>query len=207
MTEILIVEDSKIVRNSVEAQLKASGRYEIVASIENAANAELVCMSGRVKLVLMDICTADDESGLMAAARIKNRYPQILVVMMTSMPEHSFIQRAKDAGADSFWYKEYGNVDLLDLLDRTVQGEAVWPDQPPLITVGLTDNRHITGREMDILRELATGAKYEEIAESMNITVNTVKYHVKNLMQKTGFRSALQLVAEVVEKRLVLPKY
>ena len=207
MTEILIVEDSKIVRNSVEAQLKASGRYEIVASIENAANAELVCMSGRVKLVLMDICTADDESGLMAAARIKNRYPQILVVMMTSMPEHSFIQRAKDAGADSFWYKEYGNVDLLDLLDRTVQGESVWPDQPPLVTVGLTDNRHITGREMDILRELATGAKYEEIAESMNITVNTVKYHVKNLMQKTGFRSALQLVAEVVEKRLVLPKY
>lgn len=207
MTEVLIVEDSKIVRNSIEARLKASGRYAVAASIENAANAELVCMSGRVRLVLMDICTADGESGLTAAARIKNSYPDILVVLMTSMPEHSFLERAREAGVDSFWYKEYGSVELLELLDRTVAGESVWPEEQPIITVGLTDSRHITGREMDILRELATGARYEEIAESMNITVNTVKYHVKNLMQKTGFRSTVQLVAEVVEKRLVLPRY
>ena len=207
MTQILLVEDSKIVRSSIAYRLAESHRYETVAIIENAANAELVCMSGKVQLVLMDICTADDESGLAAAEKIKNRYPDILVVLMTSMPEYSFIDRARKAGVDSFWYKDYGSADLLDVLDRTIQGESVWPDEAPLVTVGLTDTRHITQRELDILRELATGAKYEEIAAALNITTNTVKYHVKNLMQKTGFHTTLQLVAEVVEKRLVLPKY
>ena len=62
-----------------------------------------------------------------------------------------------------------------------------------------------TGREFDIIRELAQGRKYEEIAADLDITPNTVKYHIKNILQKTGYQNTLQLVAEVVEKRLILP--
>ena len=58
-----------------------------------------------------------------------------------------------------------------------------------------------------MIRELVRGVRYEDMAEELHLSINTVKYHVKNILQKTGFRSTIQLVAEVVEKRLVLPKY
>ena len=71
MVQVLLVEDSRLSREAIEARLARSGRYRGWAAMENAANAEIACMGGRVELVLMDVCTADDESGLKAAARIK----------------------------------------------------------------------------------------------------------------------------------------
>ena len=126
---------------------------------------------------------------------------------MTSMPEHSFIQKAKDSGCDSFWYKEKGNISLLEICDRTMNGEFVWPDNSPTIIIGLAKSDEFTDRELDVIRALATGYRYEEMAAVLHMSPNTVKYHVKNILQKSGFRSTIQLVAEVVEKRLVLPKY
>lgn len=73
--------------------------------------------------------------------------------------------------------------------------------------IGLARSDEFTDRELDVIRELALGRRYEEIAASLYVSTNTVKYHIKNVLQKTGFHSAIQLVAEVVEKRLVLPKY
>ena len=92
MVNVLIVEDSRISRESFERQLAASPDFIVLAAIENAANAEIACMRNKIDLVLMDVCTADDESGLEAAARIKKNYPRVKVIVMTSMPEHSFLQ-------------------------------------------------------------------------------------------------------------------
>jgi DNA-binding NarL/FixJ family response regulator len=126
---------------------------------------------------------------------------------MTSMPEHSFLQKARDCGCDGFWYKEYGDEDILDVCGRVMAGQSVWPEETPVITVGSAVSRDLTERELAVLRELALGHKYEEIAENLGITSNTVKYHIKNLLQKTGYRSTLQLVVDVVDKKLILPKY
>ena len=207
MINVLIVEDSKITRNTIERQLSSQGEYSIKASIENAANAEIACLSGNIDLVLMDVCTADGESGLLAAKSIKLNYPKIKIIIMTSMPEHSFIKKAKDYGCDSFWYKEYGNTDLLDICSRTMNGESVWPTELPVIPVGCTDSTELTEKEYEIIKNLSLGLKYEEIADEMGITVNTVKYHIKNLLQKTGYRNTVQLAVNVIDKRLILPKY
>ncbi|MDO5327850.1 MAG: response regulator transcription factor [Clostridia bacterium] len=207
MVNVLIVEDSRVSRESFERTLSASRDYLVIASIENAANAEIACMRNKIDLILMDVCTADDESGLVAAARIKKNYPHVKIIIMTSMPEHSFIQKAKDSGCDSFWYKEQGDISLIDICDRTMKEEYVWPDSSPTIMIGLARSNEFTERELDVIRALAAGNRYEEMAETLNMSKNTVKYHVKNILQKTGFRSTIQLVAEVVEKRLILPKY
>ena len=90
MIQVLVVEDSRITRDAIESQ--------IAKSIENAANAEIACLRGSVDLILMDVCTADEESGLQAAAKIKQYNPKIKIIIMTSMPEHSFIQKAKACG-------------------------------------------------------------------------------------------------------------
>ena len=181
--------------------------YSLIATLENAANAEIVCMSGNVGLVLMDVCTADDESGLEAAGKIKKHYPHIKVIIMTSMPEYSFIQKAKEAGCDSFWYKEYGEAELADVIERTMRGESVYPPDTPPVTVGYANSNELTERELAVLRQLALGFKYDEIAGNLNVSANTVKYHIKNLLAKTGYRSTLQLVVDVVGKRLILPNY
>ena len=88
-----------------------------------------------------------------------------------------------------------------------MNGEFVYPEDIPVIRIGYSNSAEFTGREFDIIRELAQGRKYEEIAADLDITPNTVKYHIKNILQKTGYQNTLQLVAEVVEKRLILPKY
>jgi DNA-binding NarL/FixJ family response regulator len=207
MVSVLLVEDSKITRDLVESYIKGSQDYSLAASLENAANAEIVCTKGKFGLILMDVCTADDESGLEAAAKIKKRNPDIKIIIMTSMPEFSFIQKAKDAGCDSFWYKEYGKTELLDVMDRTMKGESVYPKDTPVIPIGDTDSSGLTEREYDVLRQLALGYKYEEIAKNLCVSTNTVKFHIKNLLMKTGYRSTLQLVVDVVGKRLILPKY
>lgn len=207
MTRVLIVDDSRVSREAFERTLSADPGYQVVAAIENAANAEIACMSDQIDLILMDVCTADDESGIRAAGKIKKNYPNTKIIVMTSMPEYSFIQKAKESGSDSFWYKEYGETSLLEICNRTVQGEHVWPDVLPVVMIGLARSDEFTERELEVIRELAQGSRYEDITEALHISMNTVKYHVKNILNKTGFKTTLQLVAEVVEKRLILPKY
>ena len=207
MVNVLLVEDSKITRDMVESQIAGSSEYLLVAVLENAANAEIACMKGNIDLILMDVCTADDESGIEAAARIKKHHPDIQIIIMTSMPEYSFLQKAKEADCNSFWYKEYGEMELLDTMNLTMQGLSVYPSETPVIAIGNVDSNELTERELIVLRQLTLGYKYEEIADNLNVTTNTVKYHIKNLLTKTGYRSTLQLVVDVVSKRLILPKF
>jgi DNA-binding NarL/FixJ family response regulator len=207
MINVLIVEDSIIVAKGLQESLEKTYRYQVTALIENAANAEIICMGGNVDLVLMDICTADDESGITAAASIKKHYPEIKIIMMTSMPEYSFLEKARQAGADSFLYKQIGQSEFQDIVNRTMHGEHIYPDETPQVMIGNIPSTVLTRRELEVLRMLANGDKYEEIAEQLSISVNTVKFHVKNLLAKTGLRNTLQMVVEAVDKRLVLPKY
>ena len=207
MVNVLIVEDSVISREAFERTLTTSPEYIVVAAIANAANAEIACMRNKVDLILMDVCTADDESGLAAAARIKKHYPRVRIIIMTSMPEHSFIQKARASGCDSFWYKEMGEITLLEICDRTMKGDFVWPTKSPVVTIGQVSSDRFTERELEVIRYLAQGMRYEEIAEALFLSANTVKYHVKNILQKSGYRSTVRLVADVVEKRLILPRY
>lgn len=207
MTNILLVEDSKISREAIAQRINLSQEFLLIAAIENAANAEIACLGGGIDLILMDVCTADDESGLKAAAKIKKHYPSIKVVIMTSMPEYSFLRKAKEAHCDGFWYKEHGDADVLDICARVMQGETVWPESVPAIQVGYMTSDEFTTRELDVLHALAQGLSYEEISDVLYISTNTVKYHIKNLLQKTGYRSTMQLVVDVVDHKLILPKY
>ena len=81
MIQVLVVEDSRITRDAIESQIAKSERYVLYASIENAANAEIACLRGCVDLILMDVCTADEESGLKAASKIKQYNPKIKIII------------------------------------------------------------------------------------------------------------------------------
>ena len=144
----------------------------------------------------MDVMTELDHSGLDAAREIKRQFPEIKIIIVTSMPEYSWLSRARQIGVDSFWYKDGQKNSLLDVMERTMEGEHIYPDETPLIRIGNTPTHEFTDRELDILKELTTGDSNAEIAKRLFISVATVKSHIQHLMDKTGFKTRTELVSE-----------
>ncbi|MGI6269165.1 MAG: response regulator transcription factor [Candidatus Howiella sp.] len=208
MTNVLIVDDERMVQELFAHYIAtASDRYRLAGTIKGAANAEIACMRSPIDLILMDICTANNESGLAAAASIKKKYPHIKIIIVTSAPEVSFIRKARAAGAESFWYKEVGTEELLDVMDRTMAEERIYPDTTPKISVGLTDSTDFTPTELKVLSFVVQGKSIGEIASLMNVDYETTRTYIKNLKDKTGAGSITALAALAASTRLVLPEY
>ena len=207
MVRVLIVEDDPMARTLFELYLKHSGRYELAEAIESASMAELYCLKNPVNLIIMDVCTALKASGLTAAAKIKKNSPGIRIVLVTSQPECDFIHRAKKAGIDSFWYKEPLENSLLSVLDRTMAGESVYPEDTPVLKVGEALSTEFTEGELKVLRELTGGDTDEEIANTLNFSIWTVRKYVKIMLEKTGFKSRTQLAVAARESGLVIRGY
>ncbi len=193
---VLIVEDQDIPRELFEIYIKSSEHFHHLLSISSASAALSVCKAGNVDLILMDVMTELYRSGLDAAEEIKKQFPQIKIIIVTSMPEYSWISRAKEIGVDSFWYKDGQKSRILDVMERTMAGERIFPDETPLIRIGNATNHEFTERELDVLKELTTGDTNAEIAGRLFISVATVKSHIQHLMEKTGFKTRTELVSE-----------
>lgn len=193
--KVLIVEDQDMARDFFEIYIKSSEHFEHLLSISNASAALSVCQINKVDLILMDVMTELEHSGLDAAEDIKRHFPNIKIIIVTSMPEYSWLARARKIGVDSFWYKDGHKDSILDVMERTMTGEHIYPDQTPLIRIGNATNHAFTERELDILKELTTGDTNTEIAERLRISVATVKTHIQHLMDKTGFKTRTELVS------------
>ena len=197
MINIMIVEPQILHRQFFELLIGERTDHQVLFSLVSPAMAESCCERHSIDLILMDTCTGRDESGFHAAKRIKEKFPKTKIIIMTDLPEYSFISRAKAAGADSFWYKNGGAEFLLEIVGKTLSGESVYPDSSPEIYLGNAGSSDFTERELDVLRELTTGDPDTAIAEKLNMSVWTVRSHLKHMMAKTGFfsRTALAVAA------------
>lgn len=191
--KVMIVDDQFISRQLFEMYIKSSDRYEIIYSIESAAFADTYVLKQSVDLVLMDILMNDGSNGLYAAARIKKNNPETKIIAVTSVPEHSWMEKAREIGIESFWYKETSRETILEVMDRTMGGESVYPDSPPTVKIGLADSSDFTVRELEVLRIMTTGISNAAIAKKLNISENTVKNHIRHMMEKSGCKSRTEL--------------
>lgn len=194
--KVMIVDDQAISRHFFELTVRGADRYEVVFSVSSAFAADVYLLKKKVDLVLMDILMNDGSNGLDAAATLKKTDPDVKIVAVTSMPEYSWMARAREIGIESFWYKEMDNVSILDVMDRTVAGESVYPEFAPPARLGSACRADFTSRELEVLRELTTGKSNPEIAKTLGISENTVKAHVRALLQKTGLSSRTELAIE-----------
>lgn len=194
--KVLIVEDQNIPSELFKIYIESSENFEHVLSISNASLSLSVCESNEIDLILMDVMTDLGHNGLDAAEEIKKKFPKIKVIIITSMPEYSWLRRAKKIGVDSFWYKDGQRNSLLDIMKRTMNGEHIYPDETPVVHIGEATNHDFTERELDVLKELTTGDTNAEIAKRLFISVATVKSHIQHLMEKTGFKTRTELVSE-----------
>ena len=206
MTKVLVIDDQRIAREYMENIVLNGMNYELVGSLSKADLAETVCRRSKVDLVLMDVCTHGTKDGIDAAAELRLRFPELKIIVVTSMVEESFIKRAKKAGADSFWYKEVSPEDLITVMDATMQGKQIWPGDTPVVKLGVTTSDDFTETEIKVLRLVCEGLEYSEIAERLNYTKDNVKYHIRNILQKTGYANKTQLAIAVTGKRYIIPK-
>ena len=207
MINVLIVEDKKMSRDCMESYINGSDRYRLCASITNAGMAEMTCMRYAIELILMDVCTENDESGIEACAVIKRHFPNIKIIIVTSMADASFIAKAKQAKADSFWYKEVCEHELLHIMDRTMAGESLYPDKTPEVQIGSALSGEFTSGELAVLRLLVKGLTDAAIAEKLHVSIPALRWHIKELFEKTGYNNRVSLACDVINKDLIVPGY
>ena len=207
MYNVLIVEDDPMARKLLEIFVSTSDNYNLVPSLDSAAMAELYCMTRRVDLILMDVCTAMDANGIEAAEKLKKKYPETKIIIITSQPEYSYISHARRIGVESFWYKEPTAEALIKVMDRTMAGESIYPDSAPVTRLGAALSNDFTERELEVLRELVSGKTDAAIAETLCLSVTRVKQHIQRIREKTQFSNRTELAVRARESGLVIGDY
>ena len=191
--KVVIAEDFRMIREIFESTVQRAEGYTLAASFPTAVQAVGYIEKNNADLVLMDVLIPGSMSGLNAAEKIKAIKPDVKIIVVTSMPELSYERKAREIGVEGFWQKEIQEQPILEIMDRVMAGETVYPSEQVEVPIGNAMSTEFTDREVEVLKELVTGASNREIAEKLNIGESTVKMHITNMLQKSGFHSRLEL--------------
>lgn len=191
--KVLVVDDQYVARSFFEIHVEMMKKYELVNAISNAEQAIAWCETHPVDLVIMDVMMKYGLDGLTCARTIKNNHPRIKIILTTSAAENRWIEKAKRAGIESFWFKEYSDIPLSEVMDRTMNGESVYPGEAPNPEFGEVTKHDLSDRELEVLRELTRNLTNEEIGENLHISPYTVKRHIENMLAKTGYKNRIDL--------------
>ena len=202
---VVIVDDEMISRGYMELFIKPSKRYEIAAALPFAQDAIAWCEKNPLPdLIILDVMMSEGIDGLSAAERIKRSYPQVKIIVATSMADTDWLDTARKAGIESFWFKTYSDISLLEVMDRTMAGESVYPEKAPNVSLGKLAAAELTKHHRTLLRYLTQGLSNREIAQKMFLSPNTVKDYLDDLMEKTGIHSRTMLVAQASRLGIVI---
>ena len=197
--KILIVEDMSILLDGLVQAIDSDPDFEVAGKIRDASQVLDFLSSHPIDLLLTDIRTDNGENALNYLGEIHQAHPDMKIVVMTGVPELSYQERAKSLGADSFVYKNISNEELLTTLHRTLQGEQAFSKGPcdDFLTT-------LTKTEMMVLRKFCEGYDRKEIAQMLNLSENTIKFHIKSILEKTDYPSMARLAIYVVSNNYIV---
>jgi len=207
MIKVLIVEDQTILKDALEYMINGQEDMEVVGTTDDAGEALQLCRKLNPDLVLMDIVTKKNESGIPAngilhTSEIRKELPDIKIVIMTGYPEITFVTEARKAGAHSFLEKNMDKDHLLYVIRSTMKGVGFYP--------GPIDNSAFAGKfnetELIVIRLICQGIEREEIAVKLNISEATVKKIIRGVLDKTGFDSIAKFAVYAVGKGYIVPE-
>ena len=204
MYKTIIVEDNQYMLNHLKRMISDDSDFELTASFTDAFEAEKFCTRSRIDLVLMDVQTAHNHSGLSAGERIRAAHPDTRVIIVTSLIDPEILDRSKAGSADSLWYKDHGDMELMDVIIRTLNGEHIFPDSSPNVELKDMFSEDISPRQMDILRLFVMGYTYDEIAESTGLSKNGVRWNLDQIVEKGGFVNKHEMLATIIENKLIV---
>lgn len=201
MIRIILVEDQAMLRESLALAIDAQDDMQTVATLSKATDALDATKAHEPELVLMDVCTEDDASGIAAAAQIKHELPDTRVVVMTGIPEITFIEQARAAGADSFVYKNVSTAELLSIIRSTMEGYSTFP----AAQLGDETLETLDAEEIHILRLVCENKSRREIADELYLSEGTVKRRISTILAKTGYDSIMKLAVHAVSDGYIVP--
>ena len=204
MINTVLVEDNLYVQKVLKTMIESDERFNLTATFTDAFEAEKLCEYGKTDLVLMDVQTQDNHSGLAAGKRIKEASPRTKVVIVTSLVDPDVLKKARNGAADSLWYKDHGTKDIIDVMVRTMNGERVFPDSSPNVTLKDIFSEDLTSKQMKILRYFVKGYTYEEIAQELDMTKRNVRWHLDNIVEKSGYENKYELLIALIDSKLIV---
>ena len=203
MINTILVEDDSYMQKHFSAILRSDKRFSIAGMFKDAFDVENRCGTD-IDLVLMDVLTLHKHSGLAAGKRIKERYPHIKIVIITSLIDPNVLSEAKRGAADSLWYKDHGTEELLDVIIRTMNGERIFPGSSPSVEMKNMLSGDISPIQIEILRHYIRGFTYREIADKFGLSVSGVRWNISDMIEKGGFNNKEELIATAIENKLVV---
>ena len=204
MINTLLVEDDLYIQRHFVERFSEEEDIRIVAAVRDAFEAEGLCGQGGIDLVLMDVLTLHKHSGLAACKRIREAYPNIKVLIVTSLVDPEVLQQARRGCADSLWYKDHGTDAIMDVIRRTMAGERVFPSFSPSVEMKRCMSEDFTPAQIEILRDFIKGYTYREIAEKFNLSVSGVRYNIAEMVRIGGFKNKEELTTVAIENKLVV---
>ena len=208
---ILIVDDHTVVRDGLSAML---GREEDMTVVGEASNGlEAVEQADRLKpdVILMDL-RMPELDGVEAMKRIAESVPDAKVLVLTTFDTDEYIFHALEAGAKGFLLKDASRDELFKAVRAVSKGESsMEPGVAAKVLsrfVQLSQNQAspadiLSAREMDVLREMATGGANKEIAAALTLSESTVKTHVANIFQKLDVNDRTGAVTEALRRKII----
>jgi len=199
---VLSVDDHPLLREGIAALVNSQADMTLVAQASNGAEAVQIFKQHQPDVTLLDL-RLPDMSGIDILIAIRSQFPEACVIMLTTFEGDVEIQRALQAGARGYLLKNMPPSELLDVIRQVHAGKKRIPPEIASQLLEHMSDEGLTEREIEVLREVAGGNRNREIAERLFISEETVKVHIKHIMEKLGAADRTQAVAIGIRRGII----
>ena len=199
---VLSVDDHPVLREGIAAIIKSQSDMSLVATVASGKEAIEAFRALRPDVTLMDLRLLD-LNGIEVMIAIRSEFPDARIILLTTFKGDVEIQRALRAGAQGYLLKSMPPEQMIDTIRQVHAGKKCIP---PEIAAGLAEHigeDHLSEREVEVLRHVAVGARNRDIAEKLFIAEETVKAHLKHIMEKLRANDRTQSVAIAARRGII----
>jgi len=207
-TRIMIVDDHEVVRLGMRAAFEAEPDLAVVGEASNGAEALAKMPVLDPELILMDV-RMEKMDGIEACREIKSRYPDVIILMITSYTDEDAVISSILAGASGYLLKHLSRAELLRSIRRASSGQSLIDAEATKRAMEhLTQmpGSELTEREREVLALVARGFTNKQIADKLYVSEKTARNHVSHILEKLGFSRRSEAAAFAVEHKLVPPR-
>ncbi len=212
MIKVVIVEDNSTIREGLKLLIDATDGYSCEAVYSNCEDLLDEIQKIKIDVILMDI-DLPGMSGIEGIRRIKKIYEDILILILTVYDENDLIFEALCAGASGYLVKKTPPAKLLDAIKDAYEGGAPMTSNIARKVVDYfqknkpmrkdVESISLTKREKEVLSGLVEGNSYRAIADELNVSLDTVRFHFRNIYKKMHVHSQSEAVVKAIKEGLV----
>ena len=199
---VLSIDDHPLVREGVAALINDQPDMKIVGQASRGGDGIKLFRELQPDIALMDV-RLPDMSGIDAMITIRSEFPAARIVIVTSSEGDVEMQRALEAGARGYMLKSMPPAELLDAIRKVHAGKKAIPPEIAAHLANHLSDEALTGREVEILQQVAEGNRNRDIAERLFISEGTVKVHIKHIMEKLGANDRTQAITIAVRRGII----